>query len=218
MRAFAFLVFLAVGPAIGAETPDLAPVKKWIAQQQDVRSIEADFVQTRALRTLRSPVTAKGRFWFRAPDKFRWQIGDPPKTVVISTGKNVWVIQPGKKTAEKSAPGKAGGQAQGFTMMNLPMAGDFETFQRSFEVFSITMEGARCRLEGLPRDAQARRFLSKIVIDFDTKSGKMLGFEAVTKEGSSMRNDFQNVVVNGKIAPTLFDYDLTGYKVKNATP
>jgi outer membrane lipoprotein carrier protein len=204
--------------ATATAAPDLAPVRKWIAQQQDVRTIQADFVQTKALRTLRSPVTATGRFWFRAPASFRWQLGEPPRTIVLSTKEAAYSIQPAKKTAEKSSASQVGEKAQQFGLMSLPMAASFEDFQRNFEIQSVKVEGAQCRLEGLPRDAQARRYLAKIVLIFDTGTGHLLSFEAITREGSSLRNEFRNVVVNGKIDDRVFDYDLNGYKVTNAKP
>ncbi len=213
------LLALAAGSALAAPpAPDLAPVKKWIEQQRNVRTIQADFVQTRALRTLKNPVAAKGRFWFEAPARFRWQIGDPPKTIALGNAKTLYLIQPGKKTADKSPMDQFGGKArpQGLGMMNFPMAADFEEFQRGFEVLSVKVDGTSCRLEGLPRDAQARRFLAKIILDFDTKSGQLLAFEAVTREGSSMRSEFRNVIINGRIDPGVFNYDLTGYRVSDA--
>lgn len=216
-RALVSAVALA---ASAVAAPDLAPVKKWIEQQQRIRTISADFVQTRALRTLRSPVSATGRFWFRAPASFRWQLGDPPKTIALSTGESLYFIQPLKKSAEKSPPAGIGEKArsQGFGLMNFPMAATFEEFQRQFEILSVDVEGSQCRLAGLPRDAQARRYLGKIVLRFDTGTGQLLSFEAVTREGSSLRNEFRNVVVNGKLPPDVFDYDLGGYKVTNAKP
>jgi len=218
MRALRILAAaIAAGSLHGETAPDLAPVKKWLAQQREVRTIQADFVQTRALRTLRSPITAKGRFWFQSPSSLRWQIGEPPATVVLSTGNTAWLIQPKKMAAEKSTAGD-NARTLGFGMMNLPMAADIEEFQRAFEILSVKADASRCRLEVLPRDAQARRFLAKIVLDFDTRSGQLLGFEAVTREGSSLRSEFQNVVLNQKITPDVFDYDFTGYKLKDVHP
>jgi outer membrane lipoprotein-sorting protein len=35
----------------------------------------------------------------------------------------------------------------------------------------------------------------------------------VTREGSSMRNEFSNVRVNEKVDKKLFEYDLTGFDI-----
>jgi outer membrane lipoprotein-sorting protein len=212
----ALLLLLALAGAALAD--DLAPVRAWIAHQRSVKSIAADFAQTRALRTLRDPVVAHGKFWFRAPSSFRWQIGDPPKTIVLGDDKEIDVIQPRKKLVERSSSDQMSRQARarGFGMMSFPFAADFDDFQEQFEVLAVRTEGNHCHLELLPRDAQARRFLARIALDFDTDSGQLLTFEIVTREGSSMRTEFQNTRVNAPLDPALFRFDTTGYKVRDA--
>ena len=68
----------------------------------------------------------------------------------------------------------------------------------------------------LPRDPQAKNALAAIRIDFNTENGHLIAFEFVTRDGSSMRNDFSNVRINQKIDPHQFDYDFTGYEVNDA--
>ncbi len=216
MRLPLFALCLITLSAHAADTPDLAPVKKWIARQDEFRSVQADFTQTRALRALRSPVAVPGRIWFSTPtNSLRWELGDPAKTVVLRKGDSYLIIQPSKKKAERVSDknvAKEGG-ARGFAMMEFPLARDFADFQKKFEILKVGAEGQSCHLEILPRDAQARKFLSALKIDFDTATGHMLAFEMTTRDGSSMRNEFGNVRVNQKIDRGTFDYDLTGYEV-----
>ena len=84
MRLLPALLMLGLATAAPAAEPmDLAPVKKWIARQDDFHSVQADFTQTRALRALRSPVASPGRITFASPNSLRWELGDPAKTIVI---------------------------------------------------------------------------------------------------------------------------------------
>jgi outer membrane lipoprotein-sorting protein len=208
------LAFLGAVPGSAAE-PDMAPIKRWLAKQDDLRSIQADFTQTRALRALRDPIATPGRIWFSAPDSLRWELGEPAKTVVVRKGDTYFLIQPAKKKAERykaESIAKDGG-AMGFAMMNFPIAKDFADFNRQFETLAVNVSGDHCHLEVLPRDAQAKRFLAAIKMDFDTVSGHLLSFEMATREGSSMRSDFTNVRMNQKIDRHVFDYDFTGYEV-----
>jgi len=210
-----FLCLLCALPAFAAEPPDLVPVKKWLAKQEDLRSVEADFTQTRALRALRSPITTPGHMWFSAPDLLHWELGEPAKTVVIRKGDTYFLIQPAKKKAERyKADGiaKKGGP-MGFAMMNFPIAKDFADFNRQFETLAVTVTDNRCHLEIIPHDAQAKKMLAAIKIDFDTTTGHLLSFELATRDGSSMRSDFTNVHLNQKIDRHVFDYDFTGYEI-----
>lgn len=210
-----FLTLFCAFPALAAEPIDMAPVKKWIARQDELRSVQADFTQTRALRALRNPIATPGHMTFSTPDQLRWELGEPAKTIVIRKGDIYYLIQPAKKKAERykaDSIAKKGG-AMGFAMMNFPLAKDYADFNRQFETLAVTVTDNRCHLEILPHDAQAKKMLEAIKLDFDTASGHLLSFELATRDGSSMRSDFSNVRMNQKVDRHVFDYDLTGYEV-----
>ncbi len=217
MRPLLFsLTLLATLSLRAAQPPDLTPVKKWIARQDDFHAVSADFTQTRALRALRDPLKSPGHLWFSEPDSFRWELGDPVKTIVLRKGDDVFVITPAKKRAERHpANGRQDG-IQSMATMSFQLAKDFAEFQRKYETLEVSAEGNRCHLEIAPRDPQTRKFLSKIQIDFDTASGEMLAFEVLTRDGSSMRNEFSNVRVNPKLDRRVFDFDFTGYDIVDA--
>jgi len=210
------MLFSAGGLWAGAPAAlDLAPLKQWIAKQKDVRTVSADFIQTRSLHTLRSPLTSSGRLWLMAPDWFRWELGDPPKTIIIGTPKGVTIIQPGKKLATRRPLSGSGALPDSgtFGMMRFPGGGSFEAFQRQVKVLALESSGSKCHLEMLPRDDASTRGLSAIKLDFDQATGCWISLEIVTREGSSIRNEFSNVRVNPRLEKQLFEYDLTGFKI-----
>lgn len=218
MRALLFLLLFA-SPLAAAEALDFTPVKKWIARQEDFRAVTADFVQSRALRALRSPLKSEGRLWFKAPSSFRWELGKPAKTVVIRKSDFIYIIHPEKKRAERMPAGAAANQQSGaaaLAMMEFPFARDFVDFQKRFETLAIDTDSARCRLTVMPRDVRARKMLNALKLEFNTTTGHLLSFEIATRDGSSLRNEFSNVEVNPKIAPAVFDFDLTGYEIVDA--
>ena len=215
MRAPLLLSFLlAASPVFAADAPDLTPLKQWITRQKEVRTVQADFMQTRSFRALKDPLTSPGRIYFRAPHAFRWEVGDPAKTIVLRQGDTAYLIQPARKRAERfsaTALGTPGG-ANPLPLLNFPLADSFEDFNRQFEVRAIGVEGTRCHVELLPRDAQSQKFLDGLRLDFDTGTGYLIAFEVRTHDGSTLRNDFSNVRFNEKVPP-VFDYDFTDYNV-----
>ena len=220
MRISALCVafLLSAHSALAADSPDLAPLKHWLARQGDIRSVQADFVQTRSFHALRDPLASPGHLWLSAPHFFRWELGNPAKTVVLRRGDSAYLIQPTKQRAERldtASLGKPGG-SNPLPMMDFPMAKSFEDFNRQFEVQALTVTGTRCHVELQPRDPQAAKFLAALHLDFDTETGYLLSFEARTREGSSLRNEFSNVRLNAKIDPHVFDFDPTGYEVVDA--
>ena len=213
--AFALLIGVQIPDASCSATIDLSPLKACLEAQGDLRSISADFTQTRALKTLKSPVAVKGHFWFEAPDRFRWQLGDPPKTIIIGTKKGGMAIHPLQKHAEKSdLPASGGFPARRiFELMGLSGKRTVEEFQKHVNVLSLKTSGTRCRLEMLPKDPSATRGLSSINLEFDCKTGQWFDFEIVTQEGSSIRTELSNVRTNSAIDGRIFDYDLSGFTV-----
>ena len=208
-------------PAAPAPPPNLAPLKKWLAGQAAIRTVQADFVQTRAYRTFNDPIAVPGHLWFAAPHSFRWELGDPPKTVVLRKGDAYYLIQPTKQRAERSSVADLGKKAGGpgaTPMMDFPLAKNFDDFNRRFEVLSLETADGRCHVEMTAKDPQMAKFLNVFKLDFDTGDGHLLSFEFVLKNGSSMRNEFSNVRLNGKLEPARFDYDFTGYDVTDSKP
>lgn len=204
-------------PASTDPSPDLAPLKKWITRQAEVRTVQADFTQTRTFRLLHDPLASPGRLWFSSTQGFRWEIGDPPKTVVLRKGEASFIIQPARKHAERLAATNSGmGSSNPLPMMNFPLAKNFDDFNRQFEVLAVRVTTDRCHAELLPRDPQARKYLEALRLDFDTREGQLLDFELALRDGSSLRNEFSNVRLNGKIDARVFDFDFTGYEVTDA--
>jgi outer membrane lipoprotein-sorting protein len=81
------------------------------AAQTHIQTWSAEFVQTRRLKALTQPLNATGRVWFAAPNRFRWELGQPPQTIAVRNAQEMLVIYPKLKRAERyPLTGNAGGQ------------------------------------------------------------------------------------------------------------
>lgn len=219
MRAFLIVGLCGLAASVqGAGNLDLAPLKNWLARQGEVKTIQADFTQTRALRVLKDPVTSPGRVYFLAPDSFRWEVGDPAKTIVIRHHDTAYLIEPAKKRAQRFSAADLAQPAtrRRLPLVRFPLAKSWEDFDRQFEVRGLRVDGTRCHVELLPRDPQMQQALAGLNLDFDTQSSDLLALEAKTRDGSTLRDDFIHVRADGKLDPRLFDYDLTGFEVVDA--
>jgi outer membrane lipoprotein-sorting protein len=56
-----------------------------------------------------------------------------------------------------------------------------------------------------PRSEAARKFIGEIVIGFHTNDFIIAATEMKFADGSSLRNDFTNVVLNQPLSPELFE-------------
>src|SRR5439155_1770429 len=73
----------------------------WLGAQTNIHAWAADFIQTRMFKSLTEPLTATGHVWFAEPNRFRWELGHPPQTIAVREPKEMFVIYPQLKRAER---------------------------------------------------------------------------------------------------------------------
>src|SRR4051812_37750988 len=74
------LAFLAI-PLRAADNDAL--LNSFLEGQKKVQTWSAEFVQTRTMKSFAKPLTATGHVWFSAPNRFHWELGQPPQTIAV---------------------------------------------------------------------------------------------------------------------------------------
>ncbi len=185
-----------------------AVLDHWFAAQKNLRSWSADFVQTRALPTLTQPLTATGHVDFAMPDQFRWELGRPARTIAVGGGAQMFVVYPLLKRAELYPLGQDAPKQWRDTMSLLQAGfphnrGEFET---QFQVLSLTQTNGVWSLSLQPKSRQARQMIPELRLDLATNDFSLAATEMVFVDGSRMRNDFTNAVLNPALDKSLFDW------------
>jgi outer membrane lipoprotein-sorting protein len=85
MRLLPLLALVAIVSA-GEREDYLARLSKSLGQ---VKSVRADFTQTKKLAVFKKPVTAEGVLIFERPDRLRWEIRKPFRSILIVNGDKV---------------------------------------------------------------------------------------------------------------------------------
>jgi outer membrane lipoprotein-sorting protein len=190
----------------------------WFAAQKNLHTWSADFVQTRALKTLTQPLTAAGHIDFAMPDDFRWELGRPARTIALRHGDVMFVIYPYLKRAERYPLG-AGAPAELRDTMSLLQAGfprDRKEFDAQFQILSLTKTNGAWQMSLQPKSALARRMMPELRIGLATNDFSPASTELVFVDGSRMRNDFTNAVMNPPLDKKLFEWiPPADYKVTN---
>jgi outer membrane lipoprotein carrier protein len=209
---------LAVASAKAAPPNEKKLIQVWLERQHEIKSLSADFVQTRSLRSLQSPIRNKGHLWLVKPDLFRWQLGDPPKTVVVRQGRNVDLISPFKRQMRPLDPSEAQRQLgmQGAAMMDTPVAKNYPDFISRFDILNVQSSSDRCEISILPRQDEARKFLERISLTFKVSDGHLLAFGMRLRSGAAIENEFTQVEINQPIPRSVFEFPVSGYEVLNA--
>lgn len=212
---------LVAGAAHAAEHP---VVVEWLRRQTNLAAWSADFVQTRRLPELARPLSSPGRLWFGAPDRFRWELGDPVQSVAVRRGDALLVLSPRLRRAERFDLGALarGPMRDAVALLDTGFPRDAADFARRFEVPSVREEEGRYQLELRPRENGARRLLSGLSVTLSTNGLALLATELRFANGTVLRNDFTNAVENPALDPARFDtavppgYTLAG--ASNAPP
>jgi outer membrane lipoprotein-sorting protein len=192
-------------PAVfAAETDPL--IVKWLNAQTNIHTWSADFVQTRALKSLTQPLTASGHVWFAEPNRFRWELGNPAQTIAIRSGDEMRVIYPKLKRAEVyPLTGNMAGQwRDALALLQAGFPRGQAELESQYRIVSQTITNQICELVLQPKSASARRMMPQINIAFGTNDFVLRATELQFADGSTMRNDFSNMVMNPKLDDAIF--------------
>lgn len=185
-----------------------AVLTAWFAAQTNVQSWSADFVQTRTLKTLTQPLTARGHVDFVAPDKFHWALGEPARTIALRSGDEMFVIYPLLKRAERYPLGNSTPKQLRDTM-SLLQAGfprDQKEFAAQFQILSITQTNGAWELSLQPKSQFALQMMPELNLGLATNDYSLVSTEMIFVDGSRMRSDFTNAIVNPPLDEKLFEW------------
>jgi outer membrane lipoprotein-sorting protein len=176
----------------------------WLSAQTNFQTWSADFVQTRTLKSLTQPLTAKGRVWFAEPNLFRWELGSPPQTIAVREPDQMLVISPRMKHVERYPLNQAGPWRDALALLQAGFPRSQADLESQFRILSQTVSNEICEVSLQPKSAMARRMMPEIKIAFGTNDFSLRATELQFADGSLMRNDFTNAVLNPKLDPLLF--------------
>ncbi|MDB6068196.1 MAG: LolA family protein [Pedosphaera sp.] len=212
-----FLILLRAIVGRDVSAAELNPsVKSWLAAQTNLQSWTADFVQTRTLKSLAQPLTTAGHVWFAAPNQFRWELGNPPQTIAVRGPTELLIFYPRLKRVERFAltGDQPGRWRDALSLLEAGFPRSETELEARYNILSQTVTGNICELVLQPKSSSARRMLRQIKIDVDTGNFSLSGTELEFADGSTMRNDFKNSVLNPKLDAQMFAPPIPGdYKV-----
>ena len=212
MKRLILLFLLLLAAPIRAEDTQ-AILSDWISKQAAIRSLRADFIQTRRLPALRIPLRKSGTLWFGTEGRFRWQVGDPAELLVLKSPNDFLVIEPKKSFARRFTASSAAARAM--QELPMPIAISLDEFHRRFEVVSLKDDGGRIELRLTPKDPRLAEGLKSLRILFDPVSGAVALFEMTFRDGSEVSTEFTRIERNPTLPAELFQHDLRDFKIED---
>jgi hypothetical protein len=144
------------------------------------------------------------------PDRFRWELGQPVQTIALRQPDQLLIIYPRFKRAEKYPlhGAQPGPWRDALALLEASFPRSRADLESRFRVSSVTETNAMIQVTLQPKSASARKFMAEIQVNLSTNGFSPLDTELRFSDGSSMRNDFTNTVVNAPLGPELFEAKL----------
>lgn len=170
-------------------------------QQRALRSLSADFVQVKQSVLLLEAVESSGEFLFRAPDKVRWDYGEPDSMVVVFSEDTVTTFHPEQARAELLKVSK---KQRRFVRV-LAGTQPLDDLMSHFSMRLADPGGqAPYRLTLRPVGNMLKKKLRSVEIDIDRKLFLPVIIEYNEADGDSTRYEFKNLVLNPEIDDARF--------------
>jgi outer membrane lipoprotein-sorting protein len=193
-------------------------LNQWLAQQAQVKTWSADVVQIRKLKSLVRPLKSRGQVWFEQPNRFRWQLGDPPRTIAVRKEEELLIIYPRLKQVERYSTGEEIDPAwkQVLSLLEVGFPSDAEAFFAQYELLSTKKTKKSWKFELRPAAEAARRLLDRVWVEASRRDFSLMATELVFPDGSTMRNEFIRRRLNPDLDKALFQFEIDeGYQVVN---
>jgi len=180
---------------------------RWLASQAEVQSWSADLIQTRSLRVMAQPLVSTGKVAMLAPDRFRWELGQPARTIAVRQPDALFIVYPLLKRAEKYplSDEHEGPWKDTLALLEASFPRNRASLVSRFQILGVTQTNSLAEIRLSPISASARKMITELRVRLHTDPMILASTELRFQDGSSMRSDFSNVTVNPALDPELFE-------------
>jgi outer membrane lipoprotein carrier protein len=182
-----------------------AVLERVSAAQTGLETIKARFSQRKESRLLAEPSVSRGVFYYKAPDRVRWEY-DPPRSmsVVLSDGVAL-TYRPAERRAERIEIGRMQRRVFGFLTATEPL-------DQLTRYFSVTLRdpGDRGNLVIVldPTSYHVKKRLSSVTVEIDRQRYLPVAVSYVERDGDSTSFAFSDIRVDQPVPDGLFSLSL----------
>jgi len=198
---------------LAAEELDTGPLSDWLDEQGEIRTLEADFIQERALPQLKKPVRTPGRLVMSRPGKLRWELGEPTRTIAVSDGDTMTLLNLEEREA-RQLPADSPRSRQFTLLADEALGGGLEGFKKAFDLVESRVRNGIYQLTVRPKDRSLRDKAPWLYFDIDPERNELRAIEVRLEDKSRIRTIFTRNRFNRPVDPDEFTVDLSGFKVK----
>jgi outer membrane lipoprotein-sorting protein len=156
------LILISLASMVRGQSLSEADVKNLLARIAERRAsspdVRADFQEQKTMHFLNKPIVSSGKIWFRAPNKFRREIGGSSPSITVSNGRDLWIYYPNFKSAEHYTLGKRSPVDAAIAAINTAL--NLENVEKTFQITGRKVVTGY-ELQLLPRSPSMKRMFQK---------------------------------------------------------
>lgn len=177
-------------------------VERVKAEQKNLKTLEARFVQMQESSLLAAPETSTGRFSYSAPDRVRWEYESPNPISVVVRGEQMTTWYRDLKRAEMIKIGRYSNQVFKY----LGASGNMQTLLEYFDVRlgTSSKKGEPYRMELTPRFQRIAKRLKSMTLWIDDSTFLPVRLRYVEPDGDTTEYRFEDLKRNGRIPEDRF--------------
>lgn len=169
--------------------------------QASINTLSASFEQTKTSRLLVAPSVSRGRFYYLAPDKLRWEYESPRQMTVLLAGGVATTYRPAEKRAERVEVGRM--QRRIFRFLSA--AEPLEKLEGNFTFTFIDPGGTgNYTLRLVPTTHAIKKRMRSVEVVIDRQTLLPVAVSYVEADGDSTAYSFSNVEINTPQPPDLY--------------
>lgn len=167
-----------------------------------IKSVKAQFTQSKHMKILARPLVSKGRFYFQSPDSVRWEYVSPVKSILLMNRDGIRRYTQGSKGLAEAASGSLQSMQVILKEIGQWSKGQFTTNEH---FTAVLKKGREPIIIMTPREKGLAAMISRIVITLSSdRPGILKSVKIFESEGNYTLFEFSDVQVNEKIAESLF--------------
>ncbi len=167
-----------------------------------IKSLKANFTQSKHMKILARPLVSKGRFYFQTPDSVRWEYVSPVKSILLMNRDGIRRYTQGSSGLMEDKTGSLQSMQVVLKEIGQWSKGEFTTNEH---FVAVLKKGSEPTIIMTPREKGLAAMISRIVITLSSdRPGILKSVKIYENEGNYTLFEFSDVQINEKIAESLF--------------
>lgn len=176
---------------------DINKVKSELSKLTDNTStIQSQFIQEKHLSFLTENIISKGKFYFKSPDKLRWEYSEPFEYIIVFNDKNIFIKDEAKISTFDTESNKMFNEIN--NMMIGTIQGNLFTDNERFNV-SYFENSTQYLLDLEPKLPEMKSMLKTIKIYIDKSDISVAKIKMIESSDDYTSIDFKNRKLNQTI-------------------